>query len=87
MVARAVGDRIVVRRDGEFSGQTSALVVVEDKPPVEVGTVIAIGPDARDVRRGDRVIYTRYAGRDIWNHQGVDWVVLEPHEALAKVDA
>jgi co-chaperonin GroES (HSP10) len=80
----AVGDQIVVRRDGSFMESTGGIIVVEDRPQIEVGTVLAVGPRTYDVEVGDRVIYDRYAGEDVFDHE-TDWVVLKPHEALAKV--
>jgi co-chaperonin GroES (HSP10) len=84
-VRGAVGEQLVVRRDGSFMETVGDLIVVEDRPQIEVGLVLAIGPRCPlDVQVGDRVIYDRYAGEDIYDHE-TDWVVLKPHEALAKV--
>jgi co-chaperonin GroES (HSP10) len=85
-VKAAVGDHLVVRRDGSFmeAASTSGIIIVEDRPQIEVGTVLATGPHTVDVEAGDRVIYDRYAGEDVYDHE-TDWVVLAPHEVLAKV--
>jgi co-chaperonin GroES (HSP10) len=65
----------------------AGLEVVEDEPPLEIGAVLAVGPGRWvpatkgshtlvrvpiDVKAGDRVLFSRYAGTD----DGEDFVLL-----------
>lgn len=93
-MTRPVGEMALVKRDGGYT-PTSSLLIVQDHPELEIGTVLATGPGrwvsrlgeyvALDVNEGDKVLFNRYAGRDWWDHQGRDWVVLSPEEILAVV--
>jgi chaperonin GroES len=95
-------DRIYVRREGGWSEETSDLIVVEDKPPLEVGLVEAVGPGRwqrvkkgshmmervpMEIEVGDRVLFDRYAGMDV--EVGLDdtHTLLRQDEVLAVIDA
>jgi co-chaperonin GroES (HSP10) len=88
-------DKVFVKREGSYTkGETdSGLIIYEDRPELEIGTVLAVGPGlwqrvgpgfgeyARvqpDVAEGDRVIFKRYAGVDV----GDDYLILLPGEIL-----
>jgi co-chaperonin GroES (HSP10) len=88
--ASALAGTAIVQRLGAFDDHATSLIVVEpDKPPIERGEVLAAAPAREDhptdVHVGDIVIYSRYAGRDWWDHDGTDRVVLDLSEILAVV--
>lgn len=84
-------NHVIVERQGAWSGEpeSSLVIVTPDKPEIEQGVVVASTgmPDGNDppVGPGERVIFNRYSGRDLWDNNGRDWVVLEPVEILAVV--
>lgn len=47
-----------------------------------IGTVIAVGPDVKDMKKGDKVIYGVYAG-DPLSYQGKDYKFVEEDSILA----
>jgi chaperonin GroES len=88
---RPLGERIVVRRVSGWDewAVSGRLIVAEERPPLEVGRVEAVGAyRAKDggkvevgVKEGDLVLFDRYAGEDL----GEDRVVLVPSEVLAVI--
>jgi chaperonin GroES len=89
MRVRPLGDRIVVRRE-ESSEKTAGGIVLPDnaKQKPQRGTVLAVGPgkmlkDGKrrplQVREGDRVIFTAWAG-DEYKDRGSKDVILIMHE-------
>jgi len=89
MRVRPLGDRIVVRRE-ESSEKTAGGIVLPDnaKQKPQRGTVLAVGPGkmlkdgkrrALQVREGDRVIFTAWAG-DEYKDRSTKDVILIMHE-------
>ena len=89
MRVRPLGDRIIVRRE-ESSEKSAGGIVLPDnaKQKPQRGTVLAVGPgkmlkDGKrrplQVREGDRVIFTAWAG-DEYKDRGSKDVILIMHE-------
>jgi chaperonin GroES len=89
MRVRPLGDRIIVRRE-ESSEKTAGGIVLPDnaKQKPQRGTVLAVGPgkmlkDGKrrplQVREGDRVIFTAWAGDEYKDRSSKD-VILIMHE-------
>jgi chaperonin GroES len=89
MRVKPLGDRIIVRRE-ESSEKTAGGIVLPDnaKQKPQRGTVLAVGPgkmlkDGKrrplQVREGDRVIFTAWAGDEYKDRSSKD-VILIMHE-------
>jgi chaperonin GroES len=89
MRVKPLGDRIIVRRE-ESSEKSAGGIVLPDnaKQKPQRGTVLAVGPgkmlkDGKrrplQVREGDRVIFTAWAG-DEYKDRGSKDVILIMHE-------
>ena len=51
---------------------------------MNVGTVVAAGPDSENVKAGDKVVYKKYAGTEItWGE--TDFLLLKSEDLQAKV--
>lgn len=62
------GKRILVKRDDPKSRVQDNGLVAPDSVEQEqkaFGTVISVGSEIKDVKKGDRVIYGAYAGEEI----------------------
>jgi chaperonin GroES len=60
--------QILVKPDGDESRMTESGLYKPDTVEQEkkaVGTVVAVGPDVKDIKKGDRVIYGIFAGDPI----------------------
>ena len=95
---RPRGDRVVVRRD-TAQKQTEGGILLPDSvvnTKMPTGTVVRVGPGRRDetgrlvpldLRRGDRVILTSYAGLEISNpaaaRQDEEYVILRDEDIIA----
>jgi len=99
---RPLGDSIYVRRDGSWNElqQNSGLIVVEDRPDLEVGTVLAVGPGKwvtkkgrepvrvpMEVKEGDKVLFNRYAGVDYEIGLDTQHTVMKQEEVLVVLDS
>jgi co-chaperonin GroES (HSP10) len=94
---KPVEDWVFVRKEGSWSEQdhagSSVLLLVEDEPAVEVGTVLSVGPGEHrktariemEVSPGDRVIFRAFSGTDYGSIGEKDHVFLKLGEVLARV--
>ena len=75
MAFRPLGDRVLVKRVEEESKTKGGIIIpdtAKEKP--QEGEVVSVGPGARgedgklvalDVKKGDRVLFGKYAGTEI----------------------
>lgn len=73
------GNQVLVRPDDEESRVSESGLVKPSNIEQEqkaIGTVIAVGAEVKDIKKGDRVIYGVYAGDPI-NFEEVDYKFVE----------
>jgi chaperonin GroES len=95
MNLKPLGDRLIVMPLEEEQTTVGGIVLpdtAQEKP--QRGTVLAVGPGARntetgdriplDVAEGDTVVYSKYGGTEI-KVEGEDYLILRESDVLAKV--
>ena len=96
MKLQPLGDRVVVEPEDELEQRTPSGLVIPDtaKEKPQIGKVVAVGPGAldddgnrlpRDVREGDRVLYSKFAGTEV-KLDGQEYLVLSSRDLLAIVN-
>ncbi len=95
MKIQPLHDRVLIRRVEEEEKTLGGIIIpdtAKEKP--QEGIVVATGKgkvrdDGRitpiDVRAGDRVLFSKYAGNDVTLH-GEDYTILREEDVLAVVD-
>ena len=88
-----LGDRVVIKTiEQEEVTKTGIVLPDTAKEKPQEGEVIAVGPGkladdgkriAMEVKKGDRVIYARYAGTEI-KIDGEEFIILREADILAK---
>jgi chaperonin GroES len=92
MKIRPLQDRILVKRVDEES-KTSGGIIIPDtaKEKPQEGKVVAVGPGKTldsgkvsepAVKRGDRVLFSKYAGTEI-TVEGVEHIIIREDDVLA----
>ncbi len=95
MKLRPLGDRVVVEAEDDLEQKTASGLVIPDtaKEKPMIGGVLAVGPGAlndegkrlpMDVKEGDRVLYSKYAGTEV-KLEGKEYLVLSARDVLAVV--
>jgi len=93
---RPLGDKILVRRDeAQTKTDTGIFLPETGKERPKTGTVEAVGTGALNtdtgaripltVKKGDRVIFTSYAGTEI-KLEGDDLLIMGEEDVLAVID-
>jgi len=93
---KPLGDRVLVEPQEKEETTASGLVLPDTaKERPQEGKVIAVGPGrlndegkriAMDVKAGDVVVYSKFAGTE-YSENGTDYLVLRESDILAKVAA
>ncbi|MHB1628955.1 MAG: co-chaperone GroES [Bacilli bacterium] len=91
---KPLGDRVVLRAL-EREEKTSSGIVLPDtaKEKPQEAEVVSVGPGryedgklvAVDVKAGDRVIFSKYAGTEV-KYDGVEYLVVRESDILAVVE-
>jgi len=93
MNLKPLADRVVIKpivKDEITRGGIVLPDTAKEKP--QEGEVVAVGPgklgeDGKriemEVKKGDRVIYAKYAGTE-WKHDNEDYLILRESDILAK---
>lgn len=85
------GKLMLVKPDGEESRESEFGIVTPSNVEQEqkaIGTVIDVGSEIKDVKKGDRVVYGAYAGERLKFKESmkeVDFVLLFDEDVLAIV--
>lgn len=82
MNLHATQDCIIVRPDMEKHD----LFIMLRQKQTGTGTVVAVGPDTRDIKAGDRVLFGDSVGQD-FKWQGEDLLVMREEHTLGVFDA
>jgi len=93
---RPLGDRVLVQRDEAEDRTESGIYLPEQaKDTPKTGTVLAVGDGALntetgertplDVKKGDRVLFTSYAGTEV-KADGEEYLMLSESDILAIVE-
>ncbi|MDJ0844702.1 co-chaperone GroES [Crocosphaera sp.] len=92
---KPLGDRVFVKVSPAEEKTAGGILLpdnAQEKP--QIGEVVAVGPGKRnddgsrselDVKVGDKVLYSKYAGTDI-KLSGDDYVLLSEKDILASVE-
>jgi co-chaperonin GroES (HSP10) len=80
------GQRVLIRAEDQRETQTEGgLIAVSHHAPDVIGTVMAVGDDVIDVKRGDVVLFTPESGQ-VMEYAGSRYLVLTEDELLAVWD-
>jgi chaperonin GroES len=95
MNLKPLADRVLIKpivKDEVTKGGIVLPDTAKEKP--QEGEIVAVGPgklgeDGKriemEVKKGDRVIYAKYAGLE-WKHDGEEYLILRESDILAKLN-
>lgn len=93
MNIKPLGDRVVIKRlEAEEKTKSGIVLPSQAKEQPQMAEVVAVGPggvvDGKDVKMevkvGDIVIFSRYAGTEI-KYEGEEYTILSQKDILATV--
>jgi chaperonin GroES len=86
MSLRATTDRIIVLPEESESVTATGIIIPEQARQTQTyGTVIAVGPNIKDIQEGDEVIFKEHGGASI-EYEGTEHFSLHIGEVIAVVE-
>ena len=94
MKLRPLGDKVVLKQlEAEETTKSGIILSTKAQEKPQEAEVIAVGPGgmvdgkvvAMQVKKGDRVIYSKYAGREV-NLDGEEFIVVRQSDIVAVVE-
>ncbi|HBT19150.1 MAG TPA: co-chaperone GroES [Clostridiaceae bacterium] len=91
---KPLGDRVVLRRlEAEETTKSGIVLTGASKEKPQEAEVIAVGPGGyvdgnkveMEVKVGDKVLFSKYAGTEV-KHQGEEVIVVRQNDILAIVE-
>jgi len=87
MEIRPLGERVIVKPEKEEEKTKGGIYLPDtaSKEKPQKGEVIAVGPDFKGVKKGDKVIFAKYGGTEIKMAEE-DYLVLGKDDVLAVIE-
>ena len=85
MSMKPLGDRVVLKQQ-EAEEKTKSGIILPDsaKEKPQAAVVVPVGPDVDQVKEGDKVIYTEYAGTEV-KYQEEEYTIVDQKDIIAIV--
>lgn len=91
---KPLGDRVVLKQlEAEETTKGGIILTSQSKEKPQEAEVVAVGPGAKvdgkvvpvEVKVGDKVVYSKYAGMGV-KYQGTEYIVVKESDILAVVE-
>jgi chaperonin GroES len=82
MSIKPLADRVVAKKDAATSTTASGILLGEAKEKPNTATVESIGPDVKNIKKGDRILYREYSATEI-KLDGTDYLIVKEEDVLA----
>ena len=82
MSIKPLADRVVAKKDAATSTTASGILLGEAKEKPNTATVESIGPDLKNIKKGDRILYREYSATEI-KLDGTDYLIVKEEDVLA----
>lgn len=82
MSIKPLADRVVAKKDAATSTTASGILLGEAKEKPNTATIESVGPDVKNLKKGDRVIYREYSATEL-KYEGKDYLIIKEEDILA----
>ena len=82
MALKPLKDRIVAKVEKPLEKSKAGILLGEAKEKPAYAVVESVGPEVKDVKKGDKIIYKEYSTAEI-KVDGTDYIILKEEDVLA----
>ena len=82
MSIKPLADRVVAKKDAATSTTASGILLGSSKEKPNTATIESVGPDVKNLKKGDRIIYREYSATEL-KYEGKDYLIIKEEDVLA----
>ena len=82
MAIKPLADRVVTKKDAAVEQTASGILLGEAKEKQNTAIIESVGPDVKNVKKGDRILYRDYSASEI-KLDGTDYLIIKEEDILA----
>ena len=82
MAIKPLADRVVAKKDAALEQTASGILLGEAKEKQNTAVVESVGPDVKNVKKGDRILYRDYSASEI-KYDNTDYLIIKEEDILA----
>ena len=82
MAIKPLADRVVAKKDAALEQTASGILLGEAKEKQNTAVVESVGPDVKNVKKGDRILYRDYSASEI-KFDNTDYLIIKEEDILA----
>lgn len=85
MALKPLADRVIIKRL-EAKNKTASGIVLPDsaKEKPEEGEVVEVGKDVKEVKKGDKVVFSKYSPSEV-KQNGEEYLIVKEEDILAVI--
>lgn len=84
MQLKPLQDRVVAKKEEPQTTTKSGILLGEAKEAPSYAVVESVGPEVKNVKKGDKIIYKQYSTTEVKLDE-VDYIILKEEDILAVV--
>lgn len=82
MAIKPLADRVVAKKEAATKTTASGILLGEAKEKPNTAIVESVGPDVKNVKSGDRIIYREYSATEI-KLDSAEYLIIKEEDILA----
>jgi chaperonin GroES len=82
MAIKPLADRVVAKKDAAVEQTASGILLGEAKEKQNTAVIESVGPDVKNVKKGDRILYRDYSASEI-KYDNTDYLIIKEEDILA----
>ena len=82
MAIKPLTDRVVAVKEQPLEKTKSGILLGESKETPAYAIVESVGPDVKNIKKGDKIIYKEYVTTNI-KLEDIDYIILKEEDILA----
>ena len=82
MSIKPLADRVVAKKEAETKTTASGILLGEAKEKSNLAVIESVGPDVKEVKKGNRIIYRDYSATEI-KIDNEEYLVIKEEDILA----
>ena len=87
MIFKPLGRKVLIKRKPEMTQTTGGIFIPDSatEKPME-GTILAIGDEVEKVKKGDKVLFAKFAGVEITENEEGMFLIMDEKQLLGIIE-